>query len=180
MWLFAKFILHLQLLVTEPAEHVLSTLPLAHFDAEVQGRVVVDVAREVVGLVGEQHLDDVLAVLLAGLVQRRLAGLVAALEVGLAAEQHGGHLVLAHLAGQVQRRHLVGPERVHVRDQVALQAAVDQLAHLGHVVELHLPDQLVVPLLLHVVPLPPVLRLPVRHVTCCFCAHLCCFRVINL
>jgi len=168
MRLFADFVFHFQLFVAKPREHLFRALALAHLHAKVQRCIVVDVPWQVVGFVGQQHFDDVLAVLLAGLVQWGLARFVPAFQVAVAAQQHRGYLVLAHFAREVQGCHLVGAQRVHIRHQVALQAAVEQLTHLGHVVQLHLPDQFVIALFLYILPLPPVFTFAVSHIACCF------------
>jgi len=67
--LFADFVFHFELFVAKPGEHLLGALALAHFHAQVQWGIVVDISRQVVCFVGQQHFDYMLTVVLASVVQ---------------------------------------------------------------------------------------------------------------
>lgn len=68
MWLFADFVFHFELFVAKPGEHLFCALALAHLHAQVQRGIVVDIPRQVVCFVSQQHFDYMLTVLLTSLV----------------------------------------------------------------------------------------------------------------
>lgn len=139
---------------------------MAHFCGEVERGVVVDVAGHLVGFAREQQLDHVVAVVLAGLVDRRLVALGAALRLRLVVQEHAGHLQLTQFARDVQGGHFVHADGVHVRHQVPVELLVQQFLHRTQIVLLHLFGEFLVALSFDCPPLAPVTVRSVTDATC--------------